>query len=53
MSTETRHDIFEGVGAAEYEGVWGCWKFASIGLFGVFVAAALDIAISLRKHTGR
>jgi hypothetical protein len=43
-------DLFEGVGAAEYNGVWGAWKLASLGLFGVFVLCAIDIARSMRRH---
>jgi len=46
-------NLFEGVGAAEYNGIWGVWKLASLGLFGAFVVCAIDIAISMRRRVGR
>lgn len=45
--------LFENVDAKGYGGIWRLWKIGSIGLFGVFVACAIDIAVSMRKYAGR
>lgn len=45
--------LFDGVNAHGYDRIWRVWKIGSLGLFAAFVACAVDIAISLRRHVRR
>lgn len=45
--------VLDGVDARGYHGVWRIWKLGSLCLFAAFVGIAADIALSLRRHTGR
>lgn len=48
-----RQSVLDGVDANGYSVIWRFWKAGSLGLFAAFVACAVDIAISMRRQTGR
>jgi hypothetical protein len=41
--------ILENVETSSYNGVWKLWKWGSLGLFAIFVAAFVDAAFTLRR----